>query len=315
MQENPLISFIIPVYDIPQTTLCQCLERILAVQIEGGKEIIVVDDGSQKPVAKQLTPHLRSAIRLIRQDNQGAAAARNVGLDTATGEYIQFVDADDYLLSNAYNRLATFAIKEEADLLTFRSTSSKVYKEHHFPILGPTDGATYMTHHYVRVMPWGYIFRRSVCADLRFTSGSYYEDEEFTPLLFLRCKKMFHTLSEAYFYSEREGSLTRSYNVDFTQKRFPDFERIILHLHLLQTQTFGHEKEALRRRVAQITEDYLYNIMRFTHNYQILQQTMQRLKSKGILPLPTIGYSVKYLLFKWLMMLPLSRRVLTRWVK
>lgn len=315
MQEKPLISFIIPVYDIQQTTLCQCLEHILAVQIEGGKEIIVVDDGSQKPVAELLTPHFLSAIRLIRQDNQGAAAARNVGLDSATGEYIQFVDADDYLLSDAYRSLALFAIKEKADLLTFRSISSKDCKKRQYPILGPTDGTTYMMRHYVRVMPWGYVFRRSVCGDLRFTSGSYYEDEEFTPLLLLRCKRMFHTLSEVYFYSEREGSLTRSYDVDFTQKRFPDFERIVLHLHLLQTQAQGHEKEALLRRVAQITEDYLYNIMRFTHDYQHLQQTMQRLKSKGILPLPNRGYSVKYLLFKWLMMLPLTRKALTRWVK
>lgn len=315
MQENPLISFIIPVYDIPQATLCRCLERILAVQIEGRKEIIVVDDGSQKPVAELLTPNLLSAIRLIRQDNQGAAAARNVGLASATGEYIQFVDADDYLLSDAYSSLALFAIKEKADLLTFRSISSKDSEERQYPILGPTDGTTYMTRHYVRVMPWGYIFRRSVCGDLRFTSGSYYEDEEFTPLLLLRCKRMFHTLSEAYFYSEREGSLTRSYDVDFTLKRFPDFERIIFHLHLLQTQAQGREKEALRRRVAQITEDYLYNIMRFTHDFKFLQQTILRLKSNGILPLPNIRYSIKYLLFKWLLMLPLTRRLLTRWVK
>lgn len=315
MQEKTLISFIIPVYNIEPNVLCQCLESILAVQIEGKREIIVVDDGSEQEVSRLLPPQIRGHIHLIRQRNQGAAAARNVGLSMARGEYIQFVDADDHLLPALYSALLSFAIRKKADFLAFRSVSSTREEKRICRIYGPTHGADYMMKNYVRVMPWGYVFRRSVCGDLRFTNGSFYEDEEFTPLLLLRCKRMFYTLSKAYFYNEREGSLTRTKDVDFTQKRFPDFERILLSLHERERHTTGKEQMALKRRVAQIAEDYLYNIMRFTHNALLLQQAMARLSEIGVLPLPSAWkYGLKYEAFRWLIGCSLTRKALTRWV-
>ena len=315
MQEKPLISFIIPVFNIERALLCKCLESILAVDVEGQKEIIVVDDGSENEVFPMLPQHIRAAIRLIKQTNQGAAAARNTGLDIASGEYIQFVDADDYLLPTSYSRVLSYAIRKEADLLAFRSISSAKEKKREFTIHGPVDGAEYMMKNYVRVMPWGYVFRRSVCGKLRFTNGSFYEDEEFTPLLLLKCQRMFYTLSKAYYYSEREGSLTRTRGIDFTEKRFPDFERILLALHERELHATGRERMALKRRVAQLAEDYLYNIMRFTHSSLLVQQTMARLNKKGVLPLPaTWAYGPKYELFRWLIKCPFTRKMLTRWV-
>lgn len=314
MQEKTLISFIVPVFNIQHTTLCRCLESILNVEVEGGKEIIVVDDGSSKEVSSMLPQRLLSNICLIRQHNQGAAAARNAGLEVATGKYIQFVDADDYLLPTLYSPLLSFAISKKTDMLIFRSMSSKRQKEELKKIHGPIDGAKYMTKNYVRVMPWGYVFRRSACNDLRFTYGSFYEDEEFTPLLLLRCKKVFFTLSKAYFYSVREGSLTRTKNTDFTQKRFPDFERIILNLRHMAACSKGDEKKALERRVAQISEDHFYNIMRFTHSHSLLQQTIRRLEKEGVWPLPaTWKYGVKYMIFRRLLTCRLARIILTKW--
>lgn len=312
MQNNTLISYIIPVYNIPLRLLTTCIESILSVGLEAEQEIIVVDDGSDTPVEDILPEALQKAIHCIRQPNAGAAAARNVGLDHARGKYIQFVDADDHLIANVYTRLATYAIECDADLLMFRSVSSEKEKIRKRPILGATSGAEYMLHHYVRVMPWGYLFKKDLLSNFRFTAGSYYEDEEFTPLLLLKSKRMFYTLSTPYFYNQREGSLTHCGQTDYTAKRFPDFERIILKLHQKQTEAKGVASKALKRRVAQITEDYVYNIMRFTHNYHYLCQTIRRLRDSKVFPLPKRGYGIKYTLFRWLIVCVITRRLLTK---
>lgn len=311
MQEHPpLISFVIPVYNIPTNLLLKCINSIYEIGADINKEVIVVDDGSELPIKETLPTALTKNIICIRQTNKGAAAARNAGLNVAQGKYIQFVDADDYIIPAIYIQLIHFAIDKDADLLTFRSIDSEKSKAILCNIKGPLSGANYMKNHYVRVMPWCYIFKREIGNGLRFTNGSFYEDEEYTPLLFLKCKRIYHTLSTAYFYNQRLGSLTHYTGLDYTKKRFPDFERIIFRLHQMQLKAQGYDKLALERRVAQITEDYIYNIMRFTHNSNILDRTILRLKDAGIWPLSTKHYGMKYTLFRWLTLNSFTRSIL-----
>lgn len=313
-KHQPLISFVIPVYNIPAPMLHKCISSIFELSSDIDKEVIIVDDGSDCPIEAVLqTPH-KDSIVCLRQPNKGAAAARNAGLSAARGTYIQFVDADDYIIPNIYIQLLRFALKNNADLLSFRSICSKKHRGTLRAIKGPITGACYMKQNYVRVMPWGYIFKRKMSTQLCFTNGSFYEDEEYTPLLYLKCKRIYHTLSTAYFYNQRIGSLTHCTNTDYTKKRFPDFERIILHLYQLQKKAQGEDKLALERRVAQITEDYVYNIMRFTHNKHILEQTILRLKEAGIWPLPTHFYNIKYTLFRWMTSNATMRNILSSWL-
>jgi glycosyltransferase involved in cell wall biosynthesis len=96
---NPLVSIIIPIYN-SEKHLAQCIESAIA-QTWACKEIILVDDGSTDnsyAIAQKYTG--KSNIKLLRQANQGASAARNMGLKEAKGEYIQFLDADDLLSPN-----------------------------------------------------------------------------------------------------------------------------------------------------------------------------------------------------------------------
>ncbi len=99
-QEQTKVSFVVPVYakgDAELKYLEQCLDSVLAVA-DTSVEIQVVDDGSPADVA-QIVARYAPAVRYAREENQGAATARNTGLSLTTGEYVKFLDSDDLLLS------------------------------------------------------------------------------------------------------------------------------------------------------------------------------------------------------------------------
>ena len=98
MTNQPLVSFIIPVYNLDPEMIRECLESILALSLsKQEREIIVIDDGSEFTPLNNL-PDICNDFIYIRQRNQGLSAARNIGLRMATGRFVQFVDGDDRLL-------------------------------------------------------------------------------------------------------------------------------------------------------------------------------------------------------------------------
>lgn len=99
---SPLVSVIIPLYNA-RSYIGECVDSVLD-QTYRPIEVIVVDDGSTDTSADFVEFHYGRRVRLVRQKNQGASAARNHGLDVATGDYIQFLDADDTM---AYNKIAS----------------------------------------------------------------------------------------------------------------------------------------------------------------------------------------------------------------
>lgn len=114
-----LISIIIPVYNV-ELYLKQCIESIISQ--EGNVEIILVDDGSpdESPVICDEYAKKDNRIRVIHKKNGGVSSARNAGLDIARGEWIWFVDGDDYISENAISELKRILKKEDnIDLIRF----------------------------------------------------------------------------------------------------------------------------------------------------------------------------------------------------
>lgn len=111
MELKHLISVVIPTYNV-SPYLSQCLETILS-QTYNNLEIIVVDDGSTDDTAQIAQ---RYPVKLIQQANQGAAAARNAGINVATGEYLHFIDADDLINLNFYERMLEAILSVNADM-------------------------------------------------------------------------------------------------------------------------------------------------------------------------------------------------------
>jgi glycosyltransferase involved in cell wall biosynthesis len=123
MSNNPLVSVIIPVYNA-QEFLGQCIDSVLASEL-ADIEIILVDDGSVDDSNSICKNYLErdARIKLIEQENTGAWATRNAGIMEATGKYLHFLDADDYIVPSLYNDATALCEKHDLDFCVFHSRS------------------------------------------------------------------------------------------------------------------------------------------------------------------------------------------------
>ncbi|MCD8290527.1 MAG: glycosyltransferase family 2 protein [Prevotella sp.] len=308
--DKPLVSFILTCYNLPAELVRECLDSILCLSLPPyEREIIVVDDGSEHPIIEELTEYSNDII-YVRQKNQGLSMARNAGIRMANGRYIQFVDGDDKLLSKSYEKCLDIVRLNEPDMVLFLFSDKE---DAGFAYIKPkiTDGTTYMLNNNIHAAAWSYIFNRKILSDLRFTSGILHEDEEFTPLLILRAKTLYATNIIAYYYRSRPVSITHNTNKRMLVKRLNDMERTICHLHDVSLTLPQDESNALQRRVAQITMDYLYNIMRITRSSIQLKRRIERLKEKGLFPLPSQNYTAKYMAFRILINNGITRKLIS----
>ncbi len=295
MEENPFISFIIPVYNIPTEMLCDCLDSILQLSLrKTEREIIIVDDGSKLSPLNVLSDYLDDII-YIRQKNGGLGNARNRGLQNATGQYIQFIDADDALIVNQYEHCLDIARFQKPDMVMFefsrKEKSQKIYTDQKL-----MTGRYLLRHHNIKATACGYLFKQSILGNLRFTLNVYHEDEEFTPLLILRAGSVLLTDAEAYYYRTREDSITTSKDMRNTVKRLNDFKAIIYRLYQFAAVIPGSDRMALLRRVHQLTMDYIYKVIVETRNKHYLDRQLDELRKKGLFPLADKDYTTKY---KW----------------
>jgi len=307
MEKKPLVSFIIPVYNIPIGLLSECLDSILSLSLrKHEREIIVIDDGSQSSPLSKLDNYLDDII-FIRQKNGGLGCARNRGILNVTGQYIQFIDADDALIANQYEHCLDLIRFSSPDMVMFnfsrKEKSQKIYNDQ--PAI---SGRELMRHYNIKATACGYLFKSTILGKLRFTPDIFHEDEEFTPLLILRAETIIQSDAEAYFYRQRKESITTSENPRNILKRLNDFKEVILRLNQTADVIHGIDRLALLRRVHQLTMDYIYKIIVETRNKHYLERQLEDLRKKGLFPLPDRNYTTKY---KWFRRLTNSKVGLT----
>lgn len=307
MQKQPLISFIVTTYNIQEELLTECLDSILALSLSTHeREIILIDDGSKQSPLIWIGDKSDEII-YVRQRNQGLSAARNTGIRMATGRYIQFVDGDDMLIRAPYEHCLDIARYHNPDIVLFKAATTTV-PDTPFAFEGPMLGSSYMRDNNLRASACGYLFERKIMGTLRFTTGILHEDEEFTPQLFLRSERLYATESEAYFYRQREGSIIHNSNSEHTKRRLADMESILKNLQQLVVPEA--DRPALNRRTAQLTMDYLYNVIKLTGSLRSLNETINRLSSCGLYPLPDKDYTKKYKYFRKMIGNKYTRRLL-----
>ena len=310
-QKRPLVSFIVTTYNMPHQLLRECLESIGALGLDDDEcEIVLVDDGSEVTPLAELSDW-QDRMVYLRQQNCGLSVARNNGLRIATGRYIQFVDGDDCLLSNTYRQCLQWVKEHDADMMLFGlNTQTARDSEDDIAIEGPMTGASYLHNHNLRASACGYLFRRLMLDNLRFTPGIYHEDEEFTPLLLLKADQLYFTEADAYYYRQREESITHQADEAHTRKRLEDMRNIIYRLQKTSATIPEGERVALSRRVAQLSMDYLYQTIRLTRNKEALDAAIKHLEVAGLFPLPDKSYSKKYSMFRRLVGNAAGRRLL-----
>ncbi len=309
-ETQPLVTFVVCYYDLPMQMLCQCVDSILALSLQREeREIIVVDDGSDISPTNALMQYGEDII-YVRQKHSGLSAARNMGINMARGRYLQFVDGDDRLMTEPYNHcLDILRSHEDADMVVFDFTSSTDVSTTYTdgPVLSGTD---FMRHHNIHGSACLYLFRQKTLSELCFTPGIFHEDEEFTPQLLLRAEHVYPTDAHAYYYCQRPNSITSTTDEQKVQKRLDDLHAITHRLYLLADRLPLNDRLALRRRVAQLTMDYLYQIIMQTRSAQQLDTRIAMLRSEGLFPLPDEDYSQKYVWFRRMTSTALGRALL-----
>lgn len=309
--EKPLISFILTYYNLPVQMLCECIDSISILSLRPvEREIIVVDDGSEKSPMDELNQYGDDII-YIRQKNKGLSEARNTGIQMAKGEYLQFVDADDRLIQAPYEHCIDLIRSNHPEMVVFNFTHSggedKTYQDQEIQ-----SGTDYMRNHNIHGTAWGYLFQRAILGNLRFTPGILHEDEEFTPQLLLRAETVSVTDAEAYLYRQRPGSIITDSHVRQKLRRLNDARGIISRLNIMADRRPAADRTALQRRVAQLTMDYLYNVIRQTRSRHYLDRKIEGLRREGLFPLPDRNYTTKYVWFRRLTNSQAGRAILLR---
>lgn len=296
--ENFKISFIIPYFNEPTTILKECIENILKLRLaDAEREIIIVDDGSDIPPLDDII-EFQDTIIYIRCKHAGPSTARNMGMKMASGKYIQFVDADDYLLPTAYDHCIQIAKRFIPDMVRFQATDNEE-SDYALDINGPISGSEYMREYSLKSAVWSCLFRKSIAKNIKFSEDlTYAEDEEYTTKLLLLTKTVYFTEAKAYYYRQRHGSLTHKTDTMSKIQRLNNSVEVIQRLSNLIATVSTDEAEALQRRVAQLSMDYLYNVIRLTHSNKHLTQAINNLKEHDLFPLPEKNYTNKYTIFR-----------------
>lgn len=226
-QSECKISIIVPVYNV-KDYLEQCIKSLLH-QSYKAYEIILVDDGStdgSSDICDNWAVHPN--IRVIHQDNRGLSAARNVGIQNAHGEYILFVDSDDYISEDILAVLQKYINSESPDVVMLRA--NKVYRNGSISEVDEIMDRSRIKNR-AREDVLAYLatlskFPGSACTkminrvflqkhDLYFPPNKSYEDLYWSFRLFL-CADTFDYCSKDYYYyrQNREGSITNTFTKD-----------------------------------------------------------------------------------------------------
>ena len=311
--QRPLVSFIVTYYNEPLSLLRECLDSIFTLSLtKEEREILLVDDGSDESPLNELVEY-RDNIIYLRQKNSGVSVARNKGITLSTGKYIQFVDADDCIITSGYEHCLDIVRTKDPDVVLFNFTKEGTEVDTPYLFDGPVSGSEYMHNNNLKASVCSYIFRKNTLVDLRFTQGiEYGEDEEFTPQLILRAETVYSTDTCAYYYRDRQDSVSNRTSNRSLIKRLDDSEHVIFYLDHLANTLPTSERNALHRRVAQLSMDYLYNTIMLTRSEHQLNQRLERLTKQGLFPLPNRDYTQKYKYFSKMINTKTGRKILLR---
>ncbi|WP_299445996.1 glycosyltransferase [uncultured Phascolarctobacterium sp.] len=220
---EPLITVIMPAYNVESF-----LERsVNSVRNQYYKnlDILIIDDGS-KDKTLQIAYDLASKdarIRVIHQNNQGVSVARNVGLDNTLGEYVMFVDTDDFIDPEMCSELMNAMLSNDVDIVSVNS-----YTERYGKIIRKNTTGSFITREHPQIMDfylsdndgvvWGKLYKKSVIGNVRFPVGRLFEDCAALYRIIENAHKVGYIDKQLYCYYKNPNSISHtSFNL---QKRY-----------------------------------------------------------------------------------------------
>ncbi|MGO4708591.1 glycosyltransferase [Chryseobacterium sp. 2TAF14] len=217
---TPKVSVIVPVFNV-ENYLAKCLDSLVNQSLEN-IEIIVVNDGSKdgsENIIKKYSEKFPVKIKAFTKENGGLSDARNFGIDKATGDYLGFVDSDDYVSETMFAEMLHLAEKNDAEMVicniqkvdekgnvTQKLTQipnmpEKIVLESHFSVFSDLS-----------YFACNKLFRKELFTYKRFKKGAHFEDIQLVPQLLLECNIIAQTQNFHYQYLERADSISKTHN-------------------------------------------------------------------------------------------------------
>ena len=231
------ISIVIPVYNSYEY-LERCMDSVFASDLSDC-EVILVDDGSTDGKSGMLCDEIASknaeVVRVIHQQNKGLGGARNTGIENASGDYLFFIDSDDWLVPKAIERLKDAISKSNPDIVAFNMRTDD----------GEGNGREVCMNHVQKDEPfhleevpefllslpntWARLWKKDLFTEsnIRFPEHAWYEDIRTTCKLFAVAESIVTIDDVLYYYYQREGSIMKSGNVQRNCEIIEAFEDIV----------------------------------------------------------------------------------------
>lgn len=261
--KNIKYSVIIPCYNAEKFVEC-CINSILQFGYSQ-LEIICIDDGSidnTNAVLKKLAQKDKR-IKLFTQSHQGVSCARNFGLTVANGNYVMFVDSDDYLIYNIFDEINKIDKDIDCFVINYEKRVNGV-NVNKYDILNKTNSKKDMLEQLYSkrsILPvWRFVVKRELANNIIFTNGIVFEDEEWSAKMLLKCNSFYVIEDIVYSYQKREGSILSGLNL-FSYK---DLISVCERLLKLSEKYIGFEKDFLLRRVYLNMEYCYYSIRKLS---------------------------------------------------
>ena len=213
--EKSLVSIIVPIFNV-EAYLDRCVENLVN-QTYKNLEIILVDDGSPDGCPHKCEDWARkdSRIKVIHKENGGLSDARNAGMNIATGEYISFIDSDDYVALDFCETMLLVIKKENSDIVecgVVKFYEDGRFEEHSDDLAVATFETESALSGLISENPfhqhvWNKIYKTQLVKDIPYAVGKLNEDEFWTYQVFGRAKKVSKINKTMYYYFQRSSSI------------------------------------------------------------------------------------------------------------
>lgn len=243
-----ILTIVVPIYNV-EDFLIKCLDSIF-LQFDNNYEIILVDDGStdfSSEICNQYKLKYPQTI-VIHKENGGLSDARNIGITIAKGEYIYFLDSDDWLAPNAIRTLLNFAINYNCEIVQ----GGFYYAFYDYLLYDNSKNISFilnreqamkelLKNESIKNFAWGKIYKTEIVKKHLFIKGVYFEDSYWQHLIINEIDNYGVIPTPLYYYRQREESISGSFNknildllrgyearISFIEKEFPEMTKMII---------------------------------------------------------------------------------------
>lgn len=301
-----MISVIVPIFNA-EKYLHRCIKRILA-QDYTDYELLLIDDGSIDNSATICDEFAKydNRIRVFHKENGGVSSARNWGLDKAIGEYIMFVDSDDYMLPGMLEVMVSTLKAKSADLVVCGTTETgggywRPIADVDYSINQLKENFVSLLHTELLSPPWNKIYKKEIIGSNRFCEDiSFGEDLLFNIQYLEKCENI-SLIKESPFYHEKENE--NSLVVKFNRNRLLDIEKV-----WVVVDRFSEDKKGLYSKYLRDLTVYVRQLLK-TKQYSWLEKKniLEEWSSVTLIKsLNLFNYKIYYL--NWFLLLLLKNK-------